>query len=148
MKAIVVYSSKTGRIQQIAQAMAQVLPQGTPCVPVDEMPSDFSNYDCVFMGFWIDENQADPKGQEALKKIANDHVAIFTTMYDDPYSDQASKHLRSAVELLKPGSGVVGTYITWTDKARYMHEPDADEDLHLDEAQSFAKNTVSRLKGN
>lgn len=41
MKAIVVYSSKTGRIQQIAQAMAQVLPQGTPCVPVDEMPSDF-----------------------------------------------------------------------------------------------------------
>ena len=101
MKAIVVYSSKTGRIQQIAQAMAQVLPQGTPCVPVDEMPSDFSNYDCVFMGFWIDENQADPKGQEALKKIANDHVAIFTTMYDDPYSDQASKHLRSAVELLK-----------------------------------------------
>ena len=51
MKAIVVYSSKTGRIQQIAQAMVQVLPQGTPCVPVDEMPSDFSNYDCVFMGF-------------------------------------------------------------------------------------------------
>ena len=69
-------------------------------------------------------------------------------MYDDPYSDQASKHLRSAVELLKPGSGVVGTYITWTDKARYMYEPEAGEDLHLDEAQSFAKNTVSRLKGN
>ena len=125
MKAIVVYSSKTGRIQQIAQAMAQVLPQGTPCVPVDEMPSDFSDYDCVFMGFWIDEKQADPKGQEALKK-----------------------HLRSAVELLKPGSGVVGTYITWTDKARYMYEPEAGEDLHLDEAQSFAQNTVSRLKGN
>ena len=83
MKAIVVYSSKTGRIQQIAQAMAQVLPQGTPCVPVDEMPSDFSNYDCVFMGFWIDENQADPKGQEALKKIANDMLAEFLDTSDE-----------------------------------------------------------------
>ena len=74
MNAIVVYSSQTGRIEQIAHAIAAGLPQGTPCVSVDDMPDDFSSYDCVFAGFWIDENQADPKGQEALKKIGNDHV--------------------------------------------------------------------------
>ena len=123
MNAIVVYSSQTGRIEQIAHAIAAGLPQGTPCVSVDDMPDDFSSYDCVFAGFWIDENQADPKGQEALKKIGNDHVAVFATLYDDPYSDQASKHLRSAVVLLEPDSGVIGTYVAWTDKDKYIHRP-------------------------
>ena len=119
MNAIVVYSSQTGRIEQIAHAIAAGLPQGTPCVSVDDMPDDFSSYDCVFAGFWI----------------------------DDPYSDQASKHLRSAVELLKPGSGVIGTYVAWTDKDKYMHRPEAEEDLHLDRAKAFAQDTLSRLKG-
>ena len=54
MNAIVVYSSQTGRIEQIAHAIAAGLPQGTPCVSVDDMPDDFSSYDCVFAGFWID----------------------------------------------------------------------------------------------
>ena len=147
MKAIVVYSSQTGRIEKIAHAITAGLPQGTPCVSVDDMPDDFSSYDCVFVGFWIDENQADSKGQEALKKIGNDHVAVFATLYDAPYSDQASKHLRSAVELLKPGSGVIGTYVAWTDKDKYMHRPEDGEDLHLDQAQAFARDTLSRFKG-
>ena len=41
MNAIVVYSSQTGRIEQIAHAIAAGLPQGTPCVSVDDMPDDF-----------------------------------------------------------------------------------------------------------
>ena len=45
MNAIVVYSSQTGRIEQIAHAIAAGLPQGTPCVSVDDMPDDFSSYD-------------------------------------------------------------------------------------------------------
>ena len=94
MNAIVVYSSQTGRTKQIAQAVVSGLPEGTPCVSVDEMPKDLSGYDCVFVGFWSDKDQADPKGQEALRQIKNDNVAVFATLHDDPYSDQASKHLR------------------------------------------------------
>lgn len=77
MNAIVVYSSQTGRTKQIAQAVVSGLPEGTPCVSVDEMPKDLSGYDCVFVGFWSDKDQADPKGQEALRQIKNDNVAVL-----------------------------------------------------------------------
>ncbi|MEF2774768.1 MAG: flavodoxin family protein [Megasphaera massiliensis] len=36
MNAIVVYSSQTGRTKQIAEAVVSGLPEGTPCVSVDE----------------------------------------------------------------------------------------------------------------
>lgn len=146
MNAIVVYSSQTGRTKQIAQAVVSGLPEGTPCVSVDEMPKDLSGYDCVFVGFWSDKDQADPKGQEALRQIKNDNVAVFATLHDDPYSDQASKHLRGAVELLKPGSGVIGTYVTWTDKDKYMQVPVDESELNLDQARAFAQDTMSRVQ--
>ena len=81
MNAIVVYSSQTGRTKQIAQAVVSGLPEGTPCVSVDEMPKDLSGYDCVFVGFWSDKDQADPKGQEALRQIKNDNVDRFCNPY-------------------------------------------------------------------
>ena len=58
-----------------------------------------------------------------------------------------SKPMQHAVELLKPGSGVIGTYVAWTDKDKYMHRPEDGEDLHLDQAQAFARDTLSRFKG-
>ncbi|MEF2774767.1 MAG: flavodoxin family protein [Megasphaera massiliensis] len=110
------------------------------------MPKDLSGYDCVFVGFWSDKDQADPKGQEALRQIKNNNVAVFATLHDDPYSDQASKHLRGAVELLKPGSGVIGTYVTWTDKDKYMQVPVDESELNLDQARAFAQDTMSRVQ--
>lgn len=146
MKAIVIYSSQTGRTKLIAQAIASGLPEGTPCVSVDHMPEDLTAYDLVFFGFWIEKNDTDEKGKTALEKICHPRVAIFATLYDDPYSDEASKRLRNAVELLKHGSGVVGTYITWTDHKFYMEEPEEKADyLKLDQAQAFAEDTFARV---
>lgn len=146
MNAIVIYSSQTGRTKQIAQAIASGLPKDTPCVSVDDMPEDLTQYDLVFVGFWIEKNDTDEKGKAALEKICHPRVAIFATLYDDPYSDDASKRLRNAVELLKHGSGVVGTYVTWTDHAYYMEPPEDNADyLHLDQAKNFAETTFARL---
>lgn len=54
MNSIVIYSSRTGNTKQVAEAIVGVLPEGTPCVPVNEAPADLSQYDLVFMGFWAD----------------------------------------------------------------------------------------------
>ena len=34
MKSIILYSSLTGNTKSVAEAMASVMPEGTPCVPV------------------------------------------------------------------------------------------------------------------
>ena len=49
MKAIVIYSSRTGNTKLVAEAMASALPAGTPCVSVKEVPADLASYDVVFM---------------------------------------------------------------------------------------------------
>lgn len=48
MKSIVLYSSHTGRTKKIAEHVVSGLPEGTPCLPVEEMPADINSYDCVF----------------------------------------------------------------------------------------------------
>ena len=55
MKSIVIYSSLTGNTKQVAEAITSVLPTGTPCVSMKEVPSDLSSYDLVFAGFWVDK---------------------------------------------------------------------------------------------
>ena len=34
MKSIILYSSPNGKYKSVAEAMASVMPEGTPCVPV------------------------------------------------------------------------------------------------------------------
>ena len=48
MKSIVIYSSLTGNTKQVAEAITSVLPAGTPCVSMKELPPDVSSYDLVF----------------------------------------------------------------------------------------------------
>ena len=69
MNSIVIYSSRTGNTKQVAEAIVGVLPEGTPCVPVNEAPADLSQYDVVFMGFWADQGNADKAAQAVLNAL-------------------------------------------------------------------------------
>ena len=48
MKTIVLYSTRTGNTKKVAEAIAEALPAGTPCLSVKEVPADIDRYDCVF----------------------------------------------------------------------------------------------------
>ena len=76
MNSIVIYSSRTGNTKQVAEAIVGVLPEGTPCVPVNEAPADLSQYDLVFMGFWADQGNADKAAQAVLKRIDNESSSL------------------------------------------------------------------------
>ena len=52
MSTIILYSSLTGNTKSVAEAMASVMPEGTPCVPVKEAPANLADYDTVFVGVW------------------------------------------------------------------------------------------------
>ena len=69
MKSIILYSSLTGNTKSVAEAMASVMPEGTPCVPVKDAPENLADYDTVFVGFWVDRvaNKEAAKLIETLK---------------------------------------------------------------------------------
>ena len=93
MKTIVLYSTRTGNTKKVAEAIAEALPAGTPCLSVKEAPADIDSYDCVFLGFWVDRGTADKDSQDMLKQVTNKHVAIFATLGADPKSEHRKIYL-------------------------------------------------------
>ena len=79
MKSIVIYSSLTGNTKQVAEAITSVLPVGTPCVSMKELPSDIASYDLVFAGFWVDKGTANKGARDLLGTLHNPHIALFAT---------------------------------------------------------------------
>ena len=77
MKSIVLYSTRTGNTKMVAEAIASALPEGTPCRNIREMNESLSDYDCVFMGFWVDKGTADDASRKVLENLHNRHVAVF-----------------------------------------------------------------------
>lgn len=110
MKYIVLYSSRTGNTKKIAQAMTEVLPEGTPCLLMKEAPVDLSNYDCVCMGFWADKGTANNEAQKYLSRLQNDTVVLFATLGVPPQMPHALKTMAAARALLPKGQEPVGEF--------------------------------------
>lgn len=53
MKALVLYSSQTGRVKKLAEAIRSVLPKDTDFLPMEQAPENFDDYDIVFAGVWF-----------------------------------------------------------------------------------------------
>lgn len=140
MKTIVLYTSLTGITKQIAQAVTQGLPEGTQCLPIQDVPKDIASYDCVFLGFCLAEGHGEGPVQDVLHNLHNAHIVPFITLENsDPFSNQSSVELRRIIENLPPGSTVSGTYVTHI-KSR------ENPDLHLDFAKEFAAGTWERIQ--
>lgn len=89
MKSIVLYSTRTGNTKMVAEAITSALPEGTPCRNIREMNESLSDYDCVFMGFWVDKGTADDASRKVLENLHNRHVAVFATAGVNPASSHA-----------------------------------------------------------
>ena len=111
MKAIVIYSTLTGNTQKIAEAIAEVLPEGSPCVAVNDVPHDLDSYDLVFAGYWVDKGGPDKKSRELLGRLHNRHVALFATLGAYPDSEHALKSLDKGAEALPEGVCEAGRFI-------------------------------------
>ena len=108
---IVIYSSVTGNTKQVAEAIADELPQGTPCVRVQDAPEDLSGYDVVCLGFWANQLQADALAQTVLTRIHNDKVALFMTCGVPPMMKHAKDTMAAAISLLPEGQTPIDTFI-------------------------------------
>ena len=111
MKSIILYSSLTGNTKSVAEAMASVMPEGTPCVPVKDAPENLADYDTVFVGFWVDRGTANKEAAKLIETLKNPNIVFFATlgMYAD--SDHARESIDKASELLQNKESLVdGSY--------------------------------------
>ena len=145
MKALVLYSSQTGRTKKFAEAIRSVLPDNTDFLPMEEAPASLDAYDIVFAGIWFLDPALDSVSRKALKKINARRVAFFATMHRNLYSDEISKGLRQAVDLLPPQTCVFGTYVSYIDESIARTPLHNDETLNLTGIQNFATNTLERV---
>ena len=102
MKSIVLYSTRTGNTKMVAEAIASAPPEGTPCRNIREMNESLSDYDCVFMGFWVDKGTADDASRKVLENLHNRHVAVFATAGVNPASSHAQDCLKNGKPIETP----------------------------------------------
>ena len=100
MKALVVYSSRTGNTRIIAEAIFDSIGFEKEIYPVEEAPSP-EGYDFIAVGFWVNRGKPDEKSGKYMKQIKGKKVGIFATLGAYPTSKHARKALESARTLLK-----------------------------------------------
>lgn len=101
MKALVVYSSKTGNTKKLAEALYSAVQFEKKIVSIADNP-DPTEYDFVAVGFWLQEGQPDSATVDFLPKIGRKEVFLFTTHCAANNSDHAKNALKKAKELAAP----------------------------------------------
>ena len=112
MKALVVYSSRTGNTRKIAEAIAAVLP-GCEIHPVESAPAP-EGYDLVAVGYWVDKGMPDAQAKAYLETVRDTNVALFGTLGAWPDSDHARDCIAQGEALVNAperGNKVLGTYL-------------------------------------
>lgn len=146
MKALVLYSSQTGRVKKLAEAIRSVLPKDTDFLPMEQAPENFDDYDIVFAGVWFLNLKLDNVSQAVLPRLKAGKVALFAIMHRDLFSDDISKNLCSAVELLSSGVCVVGTHVNYVAEAMAKTPLGENELIDVESVKDFAENTYYRTQ--
>ncbi len=109
MKTLICYSSKTGNIAKIAQAIHAAIPHAD-LHSVDENP-DPNKYELIFIGFWVDKGTADDEAKKYMQRLNKQAVALFATLGVYPDSQHASDSLENAAQLM-PSCNIVARFIS------------------------------------
>ncbi len=149
MKSLVLYSSRTGNTQKLAQTVYDVLPDEKQLVSITELASLAEDYDFIAAGFSIMGGRVEPRAKkflQAFDKKAN--LFLFLT-HGSLRQSQLVKDVRAQALALVPNANVVGTFScqgeadpkvihklqkgtrppAWLDEAKYAEGHPNTEDL-------------------
>lgn len=111
VRALVVYSSRTGNTKKVGEAIFDALECDKDFIAVDEVPEDLSRYDIIFAGFWAFRRGADDASRHFLSGLHEANVAVFATAGVYPDSEKAQLYLDNTVDLIPEDSYVLGAFI-------------------------------------
>ncbi len=110
MNTLLTYSSKTGNTKRVADAIYEVLPEGTVYTAIDE-DIDLEKFDNVVVGFWVDKGLPNSEAKDFIEKIEGKNVAIFGTLGAYPDSDHARECMQKTRDILEGKNKLIGEFI-------------------------------------
>ncbi len=118
MKSLIVYSSRTGNTQMLAEAVSAVMPNPTLC-PIGSIDStgsaeNYQDFDLLAIGYWVDKGLPDEKVLNYFKTIKNTTIILFGTLGAYPDSAHAQDCIQKAEALLSDpalNNTVLGSFL-------------------------------------
>lgn len=112
MKALVLWSSRTGNTKAVGKAIYEALPCEKEIFESGRQPNDLSGYDLVYVGFWGYRQGADMPSRNVLSSLHGKKVAIYGTAGTYPDSPAAMSYLKSSSELLAEDNIFLGGFMS------------------------------------
>lgn len=109
MKMACIYSSKTGNTRMVAEAVHQVMPEGTLLTAVESAP-DPDEFDFIALGFWVDKGTANARMLKYMERINNKKIGLFGTLGAYPDSEHAKNVIKDVTERLE-GNDIVDSFM-------------------------------------
>lgn len=115
VRGAVVYSSKTGNTQKLAEVIYQRLVTLAPeklsvdLVSIKEHPK-LESYDFALVGSWVDRAKPDKQALRLIENTPQNNLGLFVTMGASPQSEHGERVTRNLAELLQNRNSL-GSYL-------------------------------------
>ena len=110
MSYAIVFSSKTGNTELLADALHSYLPQADCCYFGSPNPAAMEA-DTLYVGFWTDKGKADESSSDFLKQLRGKQVFLFGTAGFGGSEEYFNKILKAVQKELHSSNTVIGTYM-------------------------------------
>ena len=110
MSYAIVYSSKTGNTELLADTLHSCLPQAECCYFGNPNPAAMEA-DTLYVGFWTDKGNADESTSDFLKQLRGRQVFLFGTAGFGGSEEYFNKILKAVQKDLHSSNTVIGSFM-------------------------------------
>ncbi len=120
----IVYSSRTGNTERLAQALRQALP-AADCLYYGPPSAQALSAERIYAGFWTDKGVCDGQAREFLATLQGKEVFLFGTAGFGGSPDYFQHILQGVAQALPSGNRLIGSFMCqgkmpMTVRERYM----------------------------
>ena len=110
MSYAIVFSSKTGNTELLADTLHSCLPQAECCYFGNPNPAAMEA-DTLYVGFWTDKGKADESSSDFLKQLRGKQVFLFGTAGFGGSEEYFNKILKAVQKELHSSNTVIGSFM-------------------------------------
>ena len=110
MSYAIVFSSKTGNTELLADTLHSCLPQAECCYFGNPNPAAMEA-DTLYVGFWTDKGKADESTSDFLKQLRGKQVFLFGTAGFGGSEEYFNKILKAVQKDLHSSNMVIGSFM-------------------------------------
>lgn len=110
MKYSIIYSSKTGNTEQLANQIKETLPK-EDCIYFGKPDALANDADIIFVGSWVDKGSCTDEIKTVLEQLKNKKIFIFGTCGFGESEAYFEQLIARITHLINPSCQVVGSFM-------------------------------------